>query len=596
MPKCPNKGIYTSMALSIVLLLALLPGGLTSGQYSQVPMEWPGPPGLEQEVPKRKEESRVKVLYPNGGEQWEIGKTYTIKWDAWNYPPVAKVRILLTGDPVGGRCDFPPSRNLPNTGSYEWNIPDHPRCPIALLGYKHKVRIFIRDKNSKDLGRGESEDYFRIIGPRQSIDLAYPDKGIQESFEVGKTYTIKWDAPDYPADAKIRIVLIDTRQNLRRPEGYMTIAETTNTGSYEWTPPGFSDEGYPLLGSQYKILVSIEDGGIGKFDVSEDLLSIVQAPLITLVSPNGGERWEIGKTYTIKWSAPEYSSDARVKIEVVGAVGYQVAKTTNTGSYDWTIPPFLGGRGWIFGYGDGKVDRFCVSIARGWHGEHDCNDEPFYIVRAFDIPFPKDGDTLEAAETYTIKWDASDYPSDASVRVSLRPLYHPGVGREFVIAETTNTGSYNWTPQTKSVYGNMIGGMSYLLVISVYEGDYQYAGSNSVFYIVEPFDILLPEAGRFEVGNTYTIKWDASRYPSDAEVKIKLRALDTPPGSEQEVLIADTTNTGKYAWTIQSESTYGSVLPGPGKMYLFFMIIAVSEDGYQHGESSTECSIAGPDN
>lgn len=584
------------MALSIVLLLALLPGGFTSGQYSQVPMEWPGPLGLEQEVPKRKEESRVKVLYPNGGEQWEIGKTYTIKWDAWNYPPDAKVRILLTGDPVGGRCDFPPSRNLPNTGSYEWTIPDHPRCPIGLLGYKHKVRILIRDKNSKDLGRGESEDYFRIIGPRQSIDLVYPDKGIQESFEVGKTYTIKWDAPDYPADAKIRIVLIDTRQNLRRPEGYMTIAETANTGSYEWTIPSFSKEGIPLFSSGYKVLVSVEDGGPGKFDVSEDLVNIVQPPLITLFSPNGGERWEIGKTYTIKWNAPKYSSDARVKIEVIGAVEYGVAITTNTGSYAWTIPSLLGGRGWVFGHGDGEVGRFCVSIARGWYGEDDCNDEPIYIVKAFDIPFPEDGDTLEAGETYTIKWNAPNYPSDASVRISLRPLYHPGVGQETLIAETTNTSSHTWTPQTASIYGTMIRGMSYLLVISVYKGDRQYAGSNSVFYIVEPFDILLPERGRLKVGKTYEIKWDASKYPSDARVKIKLRALDTPPGSEQEVLIADTTNAGKYDWTIQSKSTYGSVLPDPGKMHLFFVIIAVSKDGYQYGESSIECSIARPDN
>ncbi len=33
---------------------------------------------------------------------------------------------------------------------------------------------------------------------------------------------------------------------------------------------------------------------------------------ITLISPNGGEKWEVGKTYNIKWNASGFSSDSEV--------------------------------------------------------------------------------------------------------------------------------------------------------------------------------------------------------------------------------------------------------------------------------------------
>jgi len=427
-------------------------------------------------------EEPSSLLYPNGGEEWELGETYTIRWDASKYPPDAKVQIIFTGEPVVGRCDFPGGRDHPNTGSYEWTVPSHPRCPLALLGHKHKIRIFFRDKNWENLGMEESKDFFSIICPSQSINLIYPDKGIEESFEVGKTYTIKWDASEYPPDAKVIIALLDTRHHVEESEtGNMTIAEITNTGSYEWAIPSFSNEGFALWGSRYKVFVSVEDGGPGKFDVSEDLFSIVQPPLVALLSPNGRERWEIGKTYTIKWSAPKYSSEAVVLLEVVGAVGYHVAKTTNTGSYDWIIPSVLGGRGWVFGHDDGEVRRFCVSIGRG---EHDCNDEPFYIVKSFDILFPEEGDYLEAGKTYTIKWDASEYPFDATVKIKLRELYYPGIGEEILVAGTTNTGSYDWT--IESTYDWKTDYTHYLLMISIYEDDCQYGESNTIFQIIGP--------------------------------------------------------------------------------------------------------------
>jgi len=81
-------------------------------------------------------------------------------------------------------------------------------------------------------------------------------------------------------------------------------------------------------------------------DISDDWFSIVEPDYfsITVVSPNGGEKWTIGKTYTIKWNSSGIDSDKIIKVEYRPAdrnsnLGSNFITTTpNTGSYTWTIP------------------------------------------------------------------------------------------------------------------------------------------------------------------------------------------------------------------------------------------------------------------
>jgi len=80
-------------------------------------------------------------------------------------------------------------------------------------------------------------------------------------------------------------------------------------------------------------------------------------PLITVLSPNGGEQWAVGNTQTIRWSAP--SSIAMVNIGLSnylscwsatpaclapGVITTITSNIPNTGSYNWTIPANLAGQ------------------------------------------------------------------------------------------------------------------------------------------------------------------------------------------------------------------------------------------------------------
>ncbi len=79
----------------------------------------------------------------------------------------------------------------------------------------------------------------------------------------------------------------------------------------------------------------------------------VSVPTITIISPNGGEVWQIGNTYTLHWTSQgadavnypvqigivdtRYSSESGLRREQVIA-----DSIPNTGSYSWTVPQSVG--------------------------------------------------------------------------------------------------------------------------------------------------------------------------------------------------------------------------------------------------------------
>lgn len=62
----------------------------------------------------------LTVLSPNGGEQWAVGSTQQIAWES--YEVISGVLIEYSTDNGAGWQTVDP--NAPNTGSYQWMIPD----------------------------------------------------------------------------------------------------------------------------------------------------------------------------------------------------------------------------------------------------------------------------------------------------------------------------------------------------------------------------------------------------------------------------------------------------------------------------------------
>ncbi len=84
-------------------------------------------------------------------------------------------------------------------------------------------------------------------------------------------------------------------------------------------------------------------------------------PSITVTSPNGGEAWVIGKTYTITWAS---SAVEKVAIYAVGSnnsSNNRIATdvSASTGTYSWTIPL-------TFGQGNYKIVIKELSYGQVW--------------------------------------------------------------------------------------------------------------------------------------------------------------------------------------------------------------------------------------
>ena len=104
------------------------------------------------------------------------------------------------------------------------------------------------------------------------------------------------------------------------------------------------------------------------FELLKDISGkAIDIPSVTVHSPNGGEKWYVGKTYTIKWQGPEsgkatlFVIDTYFEPKVSGYIA-KIAEVPPYGSYQWKIPniikSFDGGADVVLGTGD----RFKILI------------------------------------------------------------------------------------------------------------------------------------------------------------------------------------------------------------------------------------------
>jgi len=73
-----------------------------------------------QPKPQFQVSSSIKVIYPNGGEVWEEGKTYTIRWTSENVRGNVQIQLLWSMTGPGGLHTI---NNVANTGSYKFTVP-----------------------------------------------------------------------------------------------------------------------------------------------------------------------------------------------------------------------------------------------------------------------------------------------------------------------------------------------------------------------------------------------------------------------------------------------------------------------------------------
>ncbi|PIP23720.1 MAG: hypothetical protein COX90_02840 [Candidatus Nealsonbacteria bacterium CG_4_10_14_0_2_um_filter_38_17] len=283
----------------------------------------------------------ITVLSPNGGEQWAVGSTQTITWKTNNVPASQPINIVSFKDSSG--TEYHLLYDTPNDGSQAITVPN-----ITLGSYRLYLETTVDKKPVFDY----SGNYFSIV-PKQAITCTDSDGG-DEIYTKG-TIAIKnskgnqWTYTDYCQDS----TAVQEYNCLSDASRYTEDnASNAYLLAYHSCPYGCQN-GVCLAQPQKSI---------------------------TILSPNGGEKWQIGQTYEIKWVASGLSSvGINIENDAINlSTGIADNVSPGIGSYSWTIPSSLA-----------VGDKYEILI--GGEKVIDVSDNYFSIVEATTACTDSDG-------------------------------------------------------------------------------------------------------------------------------------------------------------------------------------------------------------
>ncbi len=131
----------------------------------------------------------ISVIMPNGGEEWQIGKTYDIIWGGFALKPTDVLYLYLT-DGVPGHLPYditPASQPLSiSTTRYSWTIPS-----TVVPGSTYKIGV--RAASSTISAEDTSNGYFRIDSQTTTSAAAITSFYATRSLYTSSTWTITWD-------------------------------------------------------------------------------------------------------------------------------------------------------------------------------------------------------------------------------------------------------------------------------------------------------------------------------------------------------------------------------------------------------------------
>ncbi len=450
----------------------------------------------------------VTITSPNGGETWLIGSTQNITWVSQAIGDTSgTVKLEYSTD--GGTTWKLITDSTSNTGTYSWTIPDE---------HTTQARVKITS-NEFPVISDTSDNDFRIVG---SFTISSPNGG--ERWVVGSQEEISWTTVGTIPEVKIEYSTDSgsTWKPVVENEGAVSNdGVVINDGSFLWTIP---DE----ITSTDTCLVRISDATDPQtFDISDDPFRIIGA--FTIASPNGGEEWLVGNTYTISWATTgtvstvnlEYSKD-----NFVSDINTIASGVDNTGSFSWIIPQDLS-----------ETVKVRVLDANDTT-VYDASDADF-AIKGIKVTSPNGGEEWEVGAKHNITWESGGLVSN---ELTIEYSTDGGTTWNLIADQQYNDGSYTWTVPDN---------ISDTVKIRVKDPSSPYAfdTSDSDFKIVPVPQITVtsPNGGEsWIVGETYNITWTNI---GNVYTNVDLE-YSTDGGVAWNTIALGVENTGTYSWTI----------------------------------------------
>ncbi len=372
----------------------------------------------------------VKLISPNGGENWEAGTKHNITWNSSN---VSKVKIELTTDKGSG---WNVIANDLTGGAFDWNISE------TLNSTQCQIRISdATDNNISDIS-----DAVFIISPKKFITVTGPVTRIYKSNEP---IIITWLSGGIE---KVGIRYTTTNGIADPSNPAFTELATVGAGTGSYTTY------FSLPSNKYFVQVYNADGGSNGLpsNNSPGFTVVAFTPTVTVLTPNGGEQWLTSKVgvpntdiqnynpFEIKWHA---DNTEKVKIEwsTNGGGNWYVVpgadSVINNGFYVWAP----GNNGEKIDSSDNCKIRIS-SVDKGGIQISDMTDGFFSIHKGkkIRVDFPSD-----KTEYFEIS-NPDRYPMDirwTSYAVATVDIYYSldnGVTWTLLVSNYQSTGAYEW--------------------------------------------------------------------------------------------------------------------------------------------------------
>jgi len=371
----------------------------------------------------------LKIIVPDGGENWMSGTAQTIRWNSLGkikpgggnqiqkylkgsqYLPSATANIKIEYTVDNGANWIIIIGSTPNSGSYVWNPVPSQNSSLC------KIKISDADAG---VPYATSDSTFVIYNNIQrQIAVKSPNGG--EIWPAGTTQTITWNSNG------IQAVNIDYTTN-NGLNWFPVVANLASSGYYSWTQVPFT----PATNCRIRITDAVNG-----FPSSTSLatFTIAPPPEVTVLAPNGGETIQSGTNFSIRWSS---TNVANVKIEYTtdNGAGWNliIASAPSIGSYNWQLIPTL----------NSALCRIKISNADATGQPFDISDSNFtitnQIVQSLKLLSPVGGESWEAGTSHNITWNGN-----AVNAVKIDFTSNNGTDWSTIANNLPGSGSYAWT-------------------------------------------------------------------------------------------------------------------------------------------------------
>ncbi len=403
-------------------------------------------------------DTAVTLLYPNGNEVWETGKTYEIRWNRTGSAQKVQIRVYYYfGNQFESGTGTIIAEETENDGSFNFTVPsDTSLTSASNFGAKtYSVKIYPLGGDGRLTGDGsdESDSSFTIIAPRapiSSITVLNPNVG--EPLIDGVPIPISWVSVNAPTGSTVGISVRGIVNGVVS-WGY-GIGSSTNeaNGTINWIPRVLRESG-----EIYKIQAELFAPGAVHWNspiLSEDLSDsafTINLPLgttrsLSVISPTSGIILQAGGSYPIAWETSGISENGKILLtyKQLGTStelgGAEITTVSNSGNYTWTVPASTSPGQW-------RIEAFYLTEDRMYGAQA---ESAYFTITAPATPTPSltvlspnGGETWRRNATNVVRWSSQQFSSNAAIAIILTP--YPVTGTEYLIAsDVSNTGSYAW--------------------------------------------------------------------------------------------------------------------------------------------------------